>query len=40
MTPAGQITSRVGDIHDCPHCHQPCHVVDGVWPDHGCRGSG
>lgn len=27
-------------IYDCPACGVPCHVVDGVWPDHGCRGSG
>ena len=36
----GRITSRVGEIRDCPTCHLPCHVIDGVWPNHGCQGSG
>lgn len=36
----GRITGHVGDIRDCPACHLPCHVVDGAWPAHGCRGGG
>lgn len=23
-------------IRECPVCRLPCHVREGIWPEHGC----